>query len=170
VVEYLAPIKRLDVPRLRGRETSHGPAEMHEVRLDRVRERVHPDFLWKPVSFARVARAARGDDVRPVVRPSARERHEVIARERLARLELRDVASTVLAAIVIAREQERVRHLSAEPPRNVNELCESDDRRARQREPLRSNDAIMVRLDNLGFAVDDEAKGPSHRDHRQRFV
>jgi hypothetical protein len=59
VVEYLAPIKRLDVPRLRGRETSHGPAEMHEVRLDRVRERVHPDFLWKPVSFARVARAAR---------------------------------------------------------------------------------------------------------------
>jgi len=143
---------------------------MHEVRLDRVRERVHPDFLWKPVSFARVARAARGDDVRPVVRPSARERHEVIARERLARLELRDVASTVLAAIVIAREQERVRHLSAEPPRNVNELCESNDRRARQSEPLRSNDAIMVRLDNLGFAVDDEAKGPSHRDHRQRFV
>jgi len=170
VVEYLAPIKRLDVPRLRGRETSHGPAEMHEVRLDRVRERVHPDFLWKPVSFARVARAARGDDVRPVVRPSARERHEVIARERLARLELRDVASTVLAAIVIAREQERVRHLSTEPPRNVNELCESNDRRARQSEPLRSNDAIMVRLDNLGFAVDDEAKGPSHRDHRQRFV
>jgi len=143
---------------------------MHEVRLDRVRERVHPDFLWKPVSFARVARAARRDDVRPVVRPSARERHEVIARERLARLELRDVASTVLAAIVIAREQERVRHLSAEPPRNVNELCESNDRRARQSEPLRSNDAIMVRLDNLGFAVDDEAKGPSHRDHRQRFV
>jgi hypothetical protein len=67
---------------------------------------------------------------------------------------------------VIASEQESVRHLPPESARNVDELGQANDRRARQSEPLRSNDAILVRLDNLGFAVDHEAKGPAHRDHR----
>jgi len=170
MVKHLAAVERLDVPRLRRRETPNRPAEMHEVRLHRMRERVHPDLLWKPVSFARVARTARGDDVRPVVRPAARQWHEVVARQCLTRLELRDVASAILATIVIAREQECVRDLASEPARHVDELGQPNDRRARHSEPLGSHDTVLVRLDNLGFAVDHEAKGPAHRDHRQRFV
>jgi hypothetical protein len=67
---------------------------------------------------------------------------------------------------VVAGEQEGVRDLATEAPRHVDELGEPNDRWARHSKPLRSNDAILVRLDDLGFAVDHEAKGPAHRDHR----
>ena len=126
VVQDFATVERLDVARLRRRESPNSPAQVHEVRLDRMRERVHPDLFRKPVALARVARAARGDDVRPVVRAAAREWDQVVARERLARLELRHVAAAVLAHVAVAREEERVRHLPAETPRHVDELREAD--------------------------------------------
>ena len=97
MMQHLAAVERADVARLRRRESPDGPAEMHEVRLDRVRQRVHPDLLGKAIALARVARAAGGDDVRPLVRSAARQRDQVVARQRLTRLELRDVAAAVLA-------------------------------------------------------------------------
>ena len=112
---------------------------------------------------------ARGDDVRPLVRAAARDRDQVVARERLARLELDRRAAAVLAAVVIAREQEGVRHLPAEAPRHVDELRQPDDRGARHREPLGAHDAVVIRFDDLGLAVDHEAKRPTHRDHGQRL-
>ena len=136
MVEHFGAVERLDVPRLRRRETAHRPAQVHEVRLDRVRERVHADLLGETVALARVARAARRDDVRPVIRATARERHQVVARQRFTGLELREVTAAILAAIVIAREEERVRHLAAEAPRHVNELGKPDDGRPGQRQSL----------------------------------
>src|SRR5690242_855500 len=94
----------------------------------------------------------------------------MIARQRLAGLELREMTTAVLAAIVIAREQESVRDLPAETARHVDELGEPNDGGSGQRQTLRPNDAIGVRLDDLGFAVDHETERPPHRNHRQRLV
>jgi len=166
MMEHFAAVERLDVSRLRRRETPNRPAEMHEVRLDRMRQRMHTDLFRKAIAFARVARAARGHDVRPLVRTATRQRHEMVACERLARLEVGDVPAAILTAVVIPREEKRVGDLPTKTPRNVDELRQPNDCWARHRKPLRSDDAILVRLDNLGFAVDHEAKGPAHRDHR----
>jgi hypothetical protein len=94
----------------------------------------------------------------------------VIARERFAMLELEYVPAAVLTAVVIASEQERVRDLAAEATRNVNEFRQTDDGRARQRETLRSDIPVLIGLDDLGFAVNEQPKGPPHRDHRQRLI
>lgn len=91
----------------------------------------------------------------------------MVASERLARFELDHVTTAVLAAVRIAREEERVRDVSAEPTGNVNEPREADDGGARNREPLRANDALMIGLDNLGFAIDHQPQGALHRNHGQ---
>ena len=52
---------------------------------------------------------------------------------------------------------------------SVNELREPNDRGTRHREPLRPHHAIVLRLDDLGFAVDHQAKSPTHGDHGQRL-
>src|SRR5262245_39772325 len=97
---------------------------------------MHPDLLREPIPLACVAGAARRDDVRPVVGPAARQRDEVVAGERLTRLELHHVAAAVLAAVAVSREQEGVRHLPPEAPRHVDELGESDDGGTWERESL----------------------------------
>ena len=68
VVECLLAIKQLDVPRLRGRESSHRPAQMNEVRLDRRIHRMHPDLVRQAVRLASITRAARSHDIGPIVR------------------------------------------------------------------------------------------------------
>src|SRR5262245_56547108 len=85
-------------------------------------------------------------------------------------LQLGHVATAVLTAIAVAGEQKRVRHLPAEAPRHVDELRQANDRWTRHRQTLRSNEAISISLDDLGLSVDDETKGPTKWDHRQRFV
>src|SRR5438034_11187013 len=102
---YLAAVESAVVVRLRGREPSKGPAQVQEMRFPRVGERVHPDLFRQAVALLRVARAAGGDNVRPLVRSTAGQRHQVIAREPFARLELRNVPATELAFVAIAREQ-----------------------------------------------------------------
>jgi len=94
----------------------------------------------------------------------------MIACQRLARLELEHMPPAVLAAVVIAREQERVRHLAAEAPRHVNELREPNDGGPGQRQPLGPNDTIRVSLHDLGFAIDQETERATHGDHGQRLV
>ena len=71
LMQHLIAVERADVARLNRREAPNGPTEMHEVRLDRMREGMHSDFFGETVPFARVARAARGDNVRPIVRSTA---------------------------------------------------------------------------------------------------
>src|SRR6266487_1788311 len=71
LMQHLIAVECLDVPRLNWREAAHGPAEMYEVRLDRIRERMHPDLFGQTVALARIAGAARRDDVGPIVRAAA---------------------------------------------------------------------------------------------------
>src|SRR5690348_4592935 len=99
LVENLVAVKRSNVARLCRRQPPYRPAEMHEVRLDRMGERMHPDLLRQAIAFPRVARAASGDHVVPVVGAAARQRNEVVARQRLAQLQLRGVTAAVLTAI-----------------------------------------------------------------------
>src|SRR5581483_2944007 len=157
VVQRLGTIEELDVLRLRRRKPTYGPAQMDEVRLDRQGNRMHPDLLRQAVGLPSIARPTRRNDVRPIVRPTARERDEMVARQRLARLELRRGAAAVLAAVAIAREEEGVRHLATETAGHMNELHEPNDDRPWQRHALRAHDALHVRLDDLGLAVDHEA-------------
>ena len=56
LMENRVAVESPDVLRLRLREPADGPGQMHEVRLDRMRERMHPDFVRQPVALARVAR------------------------------------------------------------------------------------------------------------------
>jgi len=129
---------------------------MNEMRLDRRVHRVHSDFIRETVRLSRVARAARRDDVGPLVRATARKRDEMVARERLARLEFHLEATAVLAAIAIAREEERVGDLPAETTGHVNKPHQPDDCRARKREPFRADHLVVVRFDDLCLSVNDQ--------------
>src|SRR5437764_9977581 len=91
----------------------------------------------------------------------------MVARERLARLQLHLRPSAVLTAVAVAGEEECVRDLAAETARDVDEPREPDDRRAREGESLGTDDTIGIRFDDLGLAVDDETKGATKRNHRQ---
>ena len=71
LVQRLRAVEQPDVVRLLGSETPHGPAQVHEVRLDGLNDRMHPDLLGQAIRLAGVARSARRDHVRPVVRPAA---------------------------------------------------------------------------------------------------
>ena len=51
--------------------------------------------------------------------------------------------------------------------RHVNERLETDDRGTREREALGVNRASAVRFDDLGLAIDNEAKGATERNHRE---
>lgn len=81
MVQCLFAVEQPDVSRLCRRQSSHCPAQVNEVRLDRHLQRMHPDFTRQTVRFARIARAASSHDVRPLVRSAARQRHEMIPRQ-----------------------------------------------------------------------------------------
>ncbi len=81
MVQRLLSIEQPDVSRLRRRQSSHRPAQVNEVRLDWRADRMHSDFIRKAIRFARIARAARRHNVRPLVRSTTRQRHEMIARQ-----------------------------------------------------------------------------------------
>jgi len=168
LVKDVVAVERANVTRLRRREPTNRPAEVHEVRFHRMCQRVHPDLLGETVALPRVAWATSGDDVRPVVGASAGERNEVIARERLPRLQLSRVATAILAPVAISREEEGIRHLTPEPAGYVNEFRQSDDDWSGQGQPLGADD-LVIRFDDFRLAVDHEAKGSSHRDHGQRL-
>src|SRR5690606_32533813 len=103
------------------------PAQVYKVRLGRFHQRLHPDFMREPAGLARVAATAGGHHVRPRVESAARQRNDMIARERLAWLEVGSLAPAILALVVIAREQEGIRDLSTEASRHVDELRKAND-------------------------------------------
>jgi len=94
------------------------------------------------------------------------QRHQVVAREALARPQLARRPPAELAAVVVAREEEGVGDLTAEAAGNVDELDEANDGGARQRESLAA-DGRSFGLDDLGLMVDDQPQGPPHRHHRE---
>src|SRR5580692_10764261 len=109
LMQYLGAVEHLDVLRLRRREAADGPREVNEVRFHRLVQQVHAAFVGKMVRLFRVARTARGDDVRPRVEAAARKRDDVIAGEGLSRTKLDRRASAILAGVPVAREEESVR-------------------------------------------------------------
>jgi hypothetical protein len=91
----------------------------------------------------------------------------VIARKRFTRLELDLEAAAVLTAIAIARKEEGVRHLAAEPSRDVNEAHKADDHRTRKRQSFGPNDTIGVSLDDFRLSINNQPQGAAKRNHRQ---
>jgi hypothetical protein len=57
---------------------------------------------------------------------------------------------------LVAREEEGVRHVPPEAARDVDETREPNDGGARNREPLRSHETIVIGLDDFSFAVDHQ--------------
>src|SRR5947209_18978348 len=84
LMQHFVAIEGPDVPRLGWGQAAYGPAQVDEVRLDRMCERVHSDLFGQSIAFPRIARAAGRDDVPPLVRAAAREWDEMVARESFA--------------------------------------------------------------------------------------
>ena len=79
LMQDLGTVEESDVPSLGRGQAANGPAQVHEVGLDRVRHRVHSDLARQAVRLPRVTRAARGYDVAPVVRSTPGQWDQVVA-------------------------------------------------------------------------------------------
>jgi len=93
----------------------------------------------------------------------------MVARERLTRLELRHVPAAVLTAIVVASEQERVRHMAPKATRDVHEPREANDGGTRDAETFRPDDPIVISLDDLGLSIDHQPQRALQRNHGKWF-
>ena len=134
-----------------------------------VMQRVHAALLGQVIALPRIAGAARGHHVGPLVVAAARERNQVIPRQALAVPQLALAPMAVLAAVAVAGEEECVGDLAAEAAGDVDELDQPDDGWFGKCEPFASDDVARVRFDDLGLALDDQPKGPADRDHGQRL-
>ena len=169
LMKDLDTVEGADVLGLNWRQPTDGPAEVHEVRLDGMGHRMHPDLFGQSVALPRVTGAARGHDIAPVVGATTRERNEVIASQRLAGAQLNSSATAVLTSVAVAGEKEGVGDLTSEAARDVDESRKSDHRRARHSQPLRADKSSLVCFNDLGLAVDDEPERALHRHHRKRL-
>ena len=93
----------------------------------------------------------------------------MIARQELTTLQLLPVPAAVHAAVAVAGEQERVRHLPTELPRHVHVADETDHRRTRQIAPGRSEGPGLVYFEDFGLLIDDEPQCASDRENRERL-
>jgi len=81
-----------------------------------------------------------------------------------------EIASTAeLAPIPVASEEEGVRNLPSELPWHVHEPAETNNRGSGNRNVGTTKHAVTIRLDDLGLAIDDEAKGASNGNERERL-
>src|SRR4029079_5267216 len=71
MMEGLLSVEDPDVLGLGRRKAADSPAQMNEVGFDGRVQRMHPDLAREVVRLARVAGAAGGDDVGPVVGAAA---------------------------------------------------------------------------------------------------
>src|SRR5688500_2088375 len=150
-------VEETDVLRLGCGEAPHGPGEMHEVRLVRRHQRMHPALGRQAVAFPRIAAAAAGHPDRPLVSAAPRDGHHVVPGQAFARPELDLPAVTILAPVAVASEEEGVGDLAAETAGNVNELDEADDRGFGQSEAFTSYYVALFRLHDLGFPLNDKS-------------
>src|SRR3989442_9728130 len=105
------------------------------MRLEGGAQRLHPRLLRQQVPLARVAARARRQHVGPAVRPTPRQRHQMIPREALPRPEVALGAAAKLAAVVVTGEEEGVGDLAAETAGGRHEFSEKDNPRARALPP-----------------------------------
>jgi hypothetical protein len=69
----------------------------------------------------------------------------------------------ILAAIVVAREKEGIRHLPPEPAGYVHKPNQPDDRGSWDVQSLAPDDVITLRLDNLRLPIDHQSEGSPDR-------
>ena len=132
-------------------------------------QRMHAALLGQVIALPRIAGAAGGHHVGPLVVAAPRERNQVIPRQALAVPQLELAPMAVLAAVAVASEEECVGDLATEAAGDVDELDQPDDGWFRECQAFASDDVARVRFDDLGLALDHQTQGPPDRDHRQRL-
>src|SRR5918994_1514086 len=156
-------VELIYVPALDLVEVARVPHHNYVARLFWCALGIHAAFHRQAVALPRVALGARRDHVVPGVRAAARERLDVVAGEAVAAPEVVAVLRAVLAAVVIAGEEDRVRHVLAQTAGYLDVLDEPDHERVRVLGPLGAEPAVQVRLDDLGLFGDDEDYSPLYR-------
>src|ERR671913_1303583 len=149
-------VELIYVPALDLIEVARVPHHNHVARLFWRALGVHAAFHRQAVALPRVALGARRHHVIPGVRAAARDRLDVVAGQPVAATEVVSVSRAVLAAVVIAGEEDRVRHVLAQAAGYLDILDEPDHERVWVFGPLGPKTAIQVRLDDLGLFGDDE--------------
>jgi hypothetical protein len=142
---------------------------MNEVRLVWWYRWMHAAFLRQVVTLASVAGAAGGHHVGPIVVSAAGKRDQVVSGQALPVPQIRLSAVTVLAPVAIASKEECVGDLTTEAAGNMDELDEPDNCRFGKNQSFASDNVAVIRLDDLGFTLDNQPEGTPHRDHGERF-
>src|SRR5215208_3993973 len=124
---------------------------------------VHAALHRQAIALPRVALGARCYHVVPGVRATARDRLDVVAGQPVAAPEVVSVSRAVLATVVIAGKEDRIRHVLAQTTGYLDVLDETDHERVRILGPLGAEPAVQVRLDDLGLFGDDEDYRPLDR-------
>ncbi len=143
-----------------GFEPPERQTEAIRGRLRRSRE-AETGVLERPVLLPGVAAAARGDDVVPRVRPTARSRDHVI--EVLRR------RTAVLTTPIVASEDGSPRQRRRGSIRHADEVAQPQDRRSVHLDPLGA-EPLTVRDDDLGLLLQHEDDRPPRRDDCERLV
>src|SRR5918993_3158528 len=158
-----ASVELINVAALDFVEVARVPYHDYVARLFWCALGVHAAFHRQAVALPRVALGARRHDVVPGVRAAARDRLDVVAGQTVAASEVVSVLRAVLATVVIAGEEDRVRHVLAQAAGYLDVLDEPDHERVWVFGPLGPKTAIQVRLDDLGLFGDDEDDSPLDR-------
>jgi hypothetical protein len=87
----------------------------------------------------------------------------VVAGQALAAAQVVAVLAAVLALVVVAGEEDRVRHVAPQAARDLDVLHEPDHQRIRVLDPLGAEPPLQVGLDDLGLLGDDEDDSPLDR-------
>src|SRR5262245_42220323 len=91
----------------------------------------------------------------------------MIAGEALAGTQFELTAVAILAAVVVAGEEEGVGYLAAETAGDVDELDQPDDRRFGKDEVRTPHHVHPLRFDDLRLALDHQSEGAPYGHHRQ---
>src|SRR5918993_4656104 len=143
-------VELIYVPALDLIEVARVPHHNHVARLFWRALGVHAAFHRQAVALPRVALGARRHHIVPGVRAAARDRLDVVAGQAVTATEVASVSRAVLAAVAIAGEEDRVRHVLAQTAGYLDVLDEPDHERVRVLGPLRAEPAGQGRLDALG--------------------
>lgn len=167
--QRLVPIEHSDVLGLNWRETPDCPGQVHKVRLVRHGKGRHTALVNEPVPLPGVTRRARRQHVRPVIRSPTRERNEVITSQILTGSQGLLTSSAKLTGVAVTGKEKRVRDLTTEFSWHVNKPRQPDDGGPGKCEVGATDKPSLLRFDDDGFAINDQAKRPSHWNQRERF-
>ena len=88
----------------------------------------------------------------------------MILRKELPSLELSSMPPAVLTSVAVSTEQKSVRDLTAEASWNVDVGYEPDNSWKGKLDMRRSELALLVHFENLGFPVKDQPNSATSRD------